>query len=259
MRLVSYVAMAGAVLLAACGQPASTTATSVPAGETDAVWVLCDGVNEQEVVLLRGGPPGATATLTNYDKSTGATVSAPLPVDVGDADGAMGSVYRALTVDGREIGQVRQANPGMFENPASAWTTPVTSVKLGDRDISCRWLPRTRLMGITGKRTVVVHEDADGDLIYTTYDFPTSGALREVELSENARTTTFSVEVRGGAEHVSPEGAEYVFDNNGYRYTVTAKGAVNQIEVRHGDQVVQTEPLLAFVQGTAENANQTPN
>jgi hypothetical protein len=140
----------------------------------------------------------------------------------------------------------------MLENAASAYTPPFSSVRLGEHEISCRWLPRTRLMGFTGRRSIVVHEDADGDLIYTSYDFASAAQARQIELSENARTTSFSLERRDVAESVTPDGA--VFTVRGDVETeiiVTARpNHTGAVEVRrHGPDPVQNEDLIAFVEG----------
>lgn len=66
-------------------------------------------------------------------------------------------------------------------------------------------------MGFTGRRTIVVSEDQDGDLLYRSYDFAAAAQARPIEVSENGRTTTFSLEARGGAETVNGNGATYTF------------------------------------------------
>jgi hypothetical protein len=155
--------------------------------------------------------------------------------------------------NGAEAGHVRQVNAGMLETPAAAYTTPFTSLRLGDRDITCRWMPRTRLMGFTGRRTIVVSEDIDGDLLYHSYDFATAAQAQPIELSENGRTTTFSLEVRDGAEATTPEGTRYDFraDMETDIGVIVDRAGPAHVEVRrHGPEPLQTEDLLAYVVGT---------
>jgi hypothetical protein len=139
----------------------------------------------------------------------------------------------------------------MLETPGAAYTLPFTSVRLGEREISCRWMPRTRVFGFTGRRSFVVHEDQDGDLIYTTYDFPAAAQAQQIELSENGRSTTFSVEVRGGEEQMSPNGVTYRFaGDSGYAYIVTLnRDGTGQLDVTREAAEVQSEPLIAYLQG----------
>jgi hypothetical protein len=126
-------------------------------------------------------------------------------------------------------------------------------VRLGEREISCRWMPRTRLMGFTGRRTIVVSEDQDGDLLYHSYDFASAAAAQSIEVSENGRTSTFSLEARDGQEQVGPNGATYTFQADAETtITVVTENGAGRVEVRrHGPQAVQTEDLVAYVEGTA--------
>jgi hypothetical protein len=182
--------------------------------------------------------------VAQYDKPSGA-LARRTSYGLGAGEGAAGSVYTAVQQNGVDVGHVREVNAGMIENPASAYTPLYTSVRLEERDISCRWMPRTRVLGFTGRRSFIVHEDRDGDL--------DASSARPVELSENGRSTTFSVEVRDGAETVSANGAEYRFNGqNGFSYAVSIDGAgVGRLEVLRSGSIVQSEPLLAFVQGDA--------
>ena len=122
------------------------------------------------------------ARVAQYDKPNGALVQRT-EYQIGGQEGAAGSVYTTLIQNGAEAGAVRQVNPGMLETPGAAFTAPYTSVRLGDRDMACRWMPRTRLMGFTGRRTIVVSEDADGDLLYHSYDFATAAQAQAIGIA----------------------------------------------------------------------------
>jgi hypothetical protein len=245
------IAFAAALALAACGQaepppplPDDSQRTAAPP------WFICDAIDAP--VLLVFERDGTTARVAQYEKPSGAIVQRTEYV-IGEQEGAAGSVYTTLMQNGVEAGAVRQVNAGMLETPASAYTTPFTSVRLGDRDIACRWMPRTRLMGFTGRRTIVVSEDQDGDLLYHSYDFASAAGAQAIELSENGRTTTFSLEARDGEEEVRPSGARYTFQaDSETTITVVAENGRGRVEVRtHGPDPSQSEDLIAYVEGDA--------
>lgn len=236
-----------ACALVACEQseppPLSPDSTQTAAAQP---WFICDAIDAP--VLLVFQREGAVAHVAQYSKPDGAIVQRT-DYQIGAQEGAAGSVYTTLLQNGAEAGHVRQLNPGMLEEPSSAYTPPFTSVRLGDRDISCRWLPRTRVFGFTGRRSVVVHEDRSGDLIYTSYDFVAAAEAQPIELSENARTTTFSLEARNGVENASPGGAQYQFQADAETTITVSVGrdGAGAVEVRrHGPTPLQTEQFVAF-------------
>ena len=245
------IALLAALALAACGQPEAPPPLPEPAeAAAPAPWFISDSTGAP-VVLTFSAPENGVAEVVQYDKPNGALVQRT-SYTLGDGDGAAGSISTPLLQNGAEAGHVRQINSGMLENPASAYTPVYSSVRIGDRDIACRWMPRTRAFGFTGRRSFVIHEDADGDLIYTTYDFATAAEAAAIELSENARTTAFSVEVRNGAETTNADGAVYTFDNDGFRYMVTLRrDQTGTLAVSRNGESVQEEPLIAFIQGDA--------
>lgn len=239
------------LLLASCGQAEppppllETQATVTP------TWFICDAIDAP--VILAFERAGTTVRIAQYEKPSGAIVQRT-EYEIGDQEGAAGSVYTTLLQNGVEAGALRQVNPGMLETPGAAYTTPYTSVRLGAQEISCRWMPRTRLMGFTGRRTIVVHEDADGDLLYTSYDFASAAAAQQIELTDGGHTTTFSLEARDGQEDVRPAGSRYTFQaDSETTITVVTDNGVGRVEVRtHGPNPAQTEDLSAYIEGTAE-------
>lgn len=240
-----------AFLLTACGQATPPPPAEPPQSQQQQAarpWFICDAIDAP--VLLVFEREGETTRVAQYEKPSGAIVQRT-EYQIGGQEGAAGSVYTTLLQNGAEAGAIRQINPGMLETPAAAYTTPFTSVRLGAREISCRWLPRTRLMGFTGRRTIVVHEDADGDLLYTSYDFASAAAAQPIELSENGRTTTFSLEARDGREETGPSGARYTFQADAETsITVVTENGEGRVEVRqHGPEPRQSEDLVAFVEG----------
>jgi hypothetical protein len=236
--------------LAACGRTEEPPSSTEPA-IVNPTWFICDAIDAPLLYLAERD--GENVRIAEYDKPSGAIIER-MQFTLGDAEGAAGSVHQPLLRDGAEVGVIRQLNPGMLEAPGSAYTAPIRSVRLNNVDASCRWLPRTRAFAFTGRRSIVVHEDADGDLIYTTYDFAAAATATPIDLSENGRTTAFSVEVRGGEESLGPEGASYVFANQGFRYAlrIGRDGAGTLGVYRDGEEnPVQTEPLIAAHLGDA--------
>ncbi|MEJ0061425.1 MAG: hypothetical protein WDM79_18515 [Terricaulis sp.] len=141
---------------------------------------------------------------------------------------------------------MRELNSGMLETPAAAYTAPFTSLTLGQRTMSCRWLARTRLLAFTDRRSLAITEDEDGDLIYTTFNFADAATAQPIDLSDGGRSTTFSLEVRGGEEMVTPAGAQYRFENGEYAYVVAAPAPGGaRLEMLRSGRSIQTEPLIA--------------
>ncbi len=245
--------LAALVFVAACGRPEEPPPLPETTQAVQTPWFICDGIDAPTLLLFHRDDE--TVRVAEYDKPNGALLDR-YEYTLSEPEGAAGSVIYALQRDGADAGYARHVNPGMLEAPASAYTTPFTSVQLDEHTLSCRWLPRTRVLGFTGRRSFVVHEDADGDLIYTTYDFASAAQAQRIELSENGRTTTFSAEVRGGDEMMSPNGVSYRFAaDDGIAYVLTLnRDGTGQLDVMRNGESVQSEPLTAYVQGSAEAA-----
>lgn len=249
MRTVLFAA--SAALLCACGQaepPPAPVAT--PEQATPATWFICDAIDAP--VLLVFEREGSTARVAQYGKPNGEIVRRT-EYQIGAEEGAAGSIYTSPTQNGVEAGAIRQINTGVLETPGAAYTPVYSSVRIGDREISCRWMPRTRLMGFTGRRTIVVSEDGDGDLLYHSYDFASAAEAQPIDLSENGRTTTFSLEVRDGVETLAPEATRYQFqaDVETDISVIVDRAGAGRVEVRrHGPAAAQTEDLIAYVVGS---------
>ncbi|MBC7769261.1 MAG: hypothetical protein H7124_10785 [Phycisphaerales bacterium] len=242
-----------ALALAACGQqqeppppPSDDVTIRVPPP-----WFICDAINAPAIFVFNR--TGETVQVAEYEKPTGAILSRNGYV-VGPEEGAAGNVFMDIYRDEGTGGEIRRSNPDVLETPGSAYTTVFTSVELDRRNINCRWMPRTRVLGFTGRRSFVVHEDASGDLIYTAYNFVDAANARPIELSENGRTTTpFSVEVRDGAEAQTAEGVTYTFETQGFRYVVALnRDGTGTLDVSSNGVAMQTEDLLGYQQGTAQ-------
>ncbi|MGE3142640.1 MAG: hypothetical protein AB7L65_04920 [Hyphomonadaceae bacterium] len=245
-------AAALALALAACGQTAPTAAPAAPPptpraaapGAAPALWFLCDGVDAPAIFAVSQPDAQKQVIIREYDKRAAAQMR-EARYRVGDADPGAGNVYYPLTGE-NGTGYLRALNPDVLDDPSAAYTTPFIEIKLGERVVSCRWLERTRLEGFSTHRTFVVSEDADGDLIYRTYDFADAGRAAPVALGGAQRTSVFSREVRGGAEDTGPEGARFSFSDKGYFYEIRLpEGGGAVATVTHAGAMVQNEPLIA--------------
>lgn len=248
----TILALAALTALAACGQQEAAAPPPVEevVRRVPAPWFICDAINAPAVFVFNRD--GANVQVAEYDKPNGAVVQR-IGYNVGTEEGAAGSVITELYRDMGVDGAVRQINPGMLENPGSAYTLPFASINMDSRDINCRWMPRTRVLGVTGRRTIVVYEDQSGDLIYNSYDYAQAANTRPVELSENGRSTTpFSAEVRDGAETTDATGTAYSFETQGIRYVVTVRrDGTGQLDAYQNEALLQTEPFIAYVEGQA--------
>jgi hypothetical protein len=247
VRLFVFAAM---LALAACGQPESPPPLPVPAQNVVAPpWFICDATDAP--VLLVFERNGSKARVTQYDKPNGALIQRT-EYQIGAEEGAAGSIYTALLQNGAEAGAIRRINPEVLETPGAAYTPVYSSVRLGEQDISCRWVPRTRLMGFTGRRTIVVSEDGDGDLIYHSYDFAATAQAQQIEIAENGRTTTFSLEARDGVENMDADGSRFQFQTDVETEIIVVSGRDGRGRVdvrRHGPEPLQSEDLIAYVLG----------
>lgn len=247
-RRFSWVAPAFALAIAACGQTPAAAPAPAPVAEASGphIWFICDGIDAPVVFVATERDAQGKITLTQYDKPNGSKAW-ERSYALGEADPGAGQIYYALKDDaGADAGNVHAINDGVLEDPTAAYTTPITSVTLGEQRVSCRWLERTRVLGFTGRRSVVVSEDADGDLIYRSFNFDAPDGARAIELGGAQRTTRFSTEARGGTEETGPAGAIFRFEKDGYRYVVgVPETGEATVAVFEGEQVRQTEHMLA--------------
>jgi hypothetical protein len=249
-----------AFALAACNaQPSASSAQPSAAANAAAAsaadagapavapWFICDGVDTPAIFEVEQA--GSVVRIAEYSKPSGALANRS-EYDEGEGDSAMSHTHYPLLREGRDAGYIAETSSGPLD-PGIAYTPVITEMQLGDRNISCRWMPRTRLLGFTGRRSFVIYEGDSGDLIYTTYNFADAAKQHSIDLSTYAQTTNFSLEVRSGAEHITPDHTEYRFTNNGYTYLITAnKNQTGTLAVLHGGQQVQSEPITAFQAGS---------
>lgn len=245
--LARFCLLAPLLTLAACGEPAAPPPPLPDTLAAPAPWFICDAINMPAVLVFER--TGLGVEVAHYDKPNGALVERSL-YQLGAEEGTAGSVMITLLQNATEAGAIRRINSGMLETPTSAYTTPFVSVRLGEAEAQCRWMPRTRVFGFTGKRAIVLHEDGDGDLIYTAYDFGDAAQARAVALSDNAQTTTFSIEVRGGEETVSPDGESYRFSAGPITYSISIeRNGEGALQVTGAPSPLAAEPFIALQRG----------
>lgn len=252
---------AASLVLSACEERGATTAESAAQAQTapertGAVPIhaesnarfICDDLSGPTILVGNARSNGDPVRITHYSK-----IGAPPFAEtftIGQQDGAAGSVYSPLLRGGAPAGHVRTLNAEMLTDPNDAYTAPVTEVRIDDQSYDCRWLARTRFFGFDERRSFLVTQDSDGDLIYQTFDFAGAANARRIEFDGAQRSTTFSVEARGGEERSDAHGVFFAFARNGWRYEIRAPnaGAASVAVLRNGARV-QSETLSAYVTG----------
>jgi hypothetical protein len=173
------------------------------------------------------------------------STEAPSVFQLGQADPGAGQIYWSLSnADGREVGQIHAFNPGMIDNPKDATIPTVTWLRINGAQWDCRWLQRTRLLGFSRRRALIVTEAPDGGLEYRTFDIKDAARLQRVQAAGVEQSTNASLDIQGGQER----GGRFVFRNGAYTYAITAAPAA-VITVRKAGKTVATEPLVAWTVG----------
>lgn len=246
-----FAAPALAAALVSCGQtpqtPAATTAAQHLAVATPvtSTWFICDGVDVPTLFVASEPDVGAAFTLSEYSKGSGAKIR-DLALTRGDPNPGAGNVTTPLLNNGAPAGALRALDAGMLPDPASAYTPAIVSLDLGGRTVSCRWIARTRLEGFTARRSLVVFEDENGDLTLQTFDFTDAGHARSVAIDGAQRSSTPTLNLRGGAEETGPDGAVFRFTEGDRRYVVTIpENGAPIFQIDRGADGSTREPVIA--------------
>lgn len=212
-------------------------------------WFLCDATNAPWVLVVERDATADQARLTWVNKAGGPARSEEL--GLGRADPGAGQVYYALSRDGREVGAVHAINPGMLAEPERAWVAPFTSVRIDSLDLQCRWLPGMRVLGVDERRSVLVTQDATGQLTYESFDFqrPTP----PVDVVGAGSTNTPSQRVSSGTEEKTAGATTFTFRNGEYSDVVHVSADAS-LEVQHQGQSVQRTGLRAWTLALPESA-----
>ncbi|KQN25541.1 hypothetical protein ASE86_04770 [Sphingomonas sp. Leaf33] len=208
-------APAGTPLTLAPPSPRADRAAAFVAGKDGwtPILYLCDGVDGSQVAAV-----SATTLRTFAKPGMSATMRT---IALGAEDAGAGSIWRDMTRGGETVGAVRSINPGML-GMAEATTLPtLSSVRLGDRETRCRWLPRARLLIVAPRRSAIVTREADGSYTYRSFDYARPGPVSEG--GEAGTSSTPTVDVRGGRLIAAPAGQEiYEFSAAPWVYRVAA-------------------------------------
>jgi hypothetical protein len=207
---------------------------------TGRIWFICSSMDYDDV-----------AVITLPDRRRRINIINPLLKGnpayfrLGEPDPGAGQIYWPISdEDGKQIGALHAFNPGALDDQKAATTATFTSILLPGPggQWNCRWLERTRLMGFSARRTVIITQGADGGLEYRTYDFKDAGKLKRIELDGAQQTTTASLDIRGGRK--SARG--FQFQHGGFTYEVTADPKGAAIAVRNNGKTALREPLIAW-------------
>ena len=207
-------------------------------------WFVCDGIDAPVVILAGSRDSDGMATFTTLSKR--GVRPAIRRFTVGRADPGAGQIYYSLGTGGREVGNVHAVDPGMVPPPGRATTPLVTGVSIGGQNVQCRWRADTVANGVTARRGIAITRE-HGALVYRSFDFARPSA--QVNPDGVQRTSRPSLELRGGAARIDPDGRrEWRFDNRGFAYVVSAEADASDamLVVRRGGRIVQREPLLGL-------------
>jgi hypothetical protein len=243
-RCVPLLVVATGLVLAGCereepAKPPPAKAPAVVAAQPPAPWFICDGLNAPTLLVVSRRDAQGQATVLTLDK---ADLHPPLArlyriaPPQADANGATLAISR----EGAAAGHIRLASVERLPRPGEATTAPVVEVKLDDGPaLSCRWLLRTRLFGVTAGRSILVTDEEDGPLL-RTFDFkaPTGGRV----LPDGAQRSSLpTVRIPAGRK----SGDTYVFANEGYGYTVSPDG----VSITEDGRPTTAEPFIALQRG----------
>lgn len=170
-----------------------------------------------------------------------------MAVRIGAGDPGMGQVWYPLTDPaGREVGAIHTVNPAMVDPGA---TTPsVVGVRLNNNERRCRFLPQTRVLGVTAKRSIQITAGSGG-YVYRSYN---DGAdLPEVPQQWGGVDTRASLTMDGGRLiDRSNQRRVYQFERAGYVYRVTVsldpQRAGGGVQVLRDGQSLLVEPFTAY-------------
>ncbi len=233
-------------------EPYVTSRTYLLTGDAPRqAWLLCDGLDQPEIAVASLPDPSGQVTISIFSKAQPPAPPRAEVFHLGEPSPGAGQIYWPLTDSkGREAGNFHAFNPGALDSPADAFTPTFTSMAIGQTQAGCRWLARTRFMGFSARRSYLVTQAADGSLEYQTFDFKDAAGAKPVQPDGAQRSTSPTLDIKGGRETATPTGRLFVFESRGYRYTIDA-GDPGQtphagvIVVQAGKQIF-AEPMAAY-------------
>lgn len=245
IRFALSAALAGLSAAAAmAASPSEDAATRINAAPARDGWFVCDAIDGP--YALFAGRPGTdkVSVMTLLDRRTGRFDTQRYTV--GDGDPGAGQIYWPLSQGGKEVGHVHGVNPGMIDDNG-ATVPPITGVKLGDRDLDCRFLSHTRFIGVDSRRSVVVTETPQG-LVYQAFSFRKRGAVTQPDGVQRSNKPT--LRLIGGSETTTGAGSPggFRFANASYVYSIQLPrgGEAASLTVTRGAKLVQSEKFVGF-------------
>ena len=230
--LVGAMSLASLIAVAGCGQGEKGAAEKAAPVDLAAVldpktgtgpWFICDATNAPAVVVV--GRPGAAGDLTLVVRDKASEKSAVSHLTLGASKDEGGAKSWALSRDGAEIGSVRSMAATALTDGAAVTMPPISEMTIDDKTFACRWLPHTRLIGVTTRRTAFV-TDETGTPTYRVYEF-----------KDMATASKPSLEVGGGTQVADV----FRFTNGDMNYAVGDGG----ITTMQSGRVVSGEPFAA--------------
>lgn len=212
--LLAAAAMAGAAL------PRTNGAVSWQRREAawERAWFICDGIDRPAIHVVGAPEAGSRLTVWSYAKAGFRTTRTRYVF--GRDDPGMSQLNTPLyaSADSTALaGSFTSFVPAVLPDPASATTGTFTSLRLDAQATRCRWLPNTRIMLFTPKRSVVVTREG-GRYVYRSFDY---GSRLRVEAT--GWSTTPSLILKGGRSLRPAAGASaYTFANGTTVYRVSA-------------------------------------
>jgi len=232
-----------ASLLAAPGAAAPRDSASIRINATPVRdgWFICDAVSGPYALFAGKPDEKGVAVITLLDRRSGKFDTQGY--QVGRADPGAGQVHWSLSRNGKPVGEVHGVNPGMIDD-ADAGLPPIVDVRLDDKALACRWLPRARFLGVDSRRSVVVTETPQG-LVYQSFDFARRGAMTRSEGIQQSNIPT--LRLLGGTELVGDRSG-FRFANAGRVYFVQRPRSdeAATLVVTSAGRLAHSEKLVGF-------------
>ncbi len=210
---------------------------------------ICDGIDVPRIAVARLS--GDAISIAVFDKTTHSFIENALATREEGGD-TKGFLDWDLTLNGKPYGYYDQKGDPRSD-PQRAFTAKVLTFKLNadydantaQGELTCRWSPRTRLLGFTQNQTVQVTEDMAGHFKLRLFDFNPAPQLEAPAPDETSTQPRLMIT----AGQLVQTGATQAYGFSGkVAYRVEVTGAKARLVTVRGDKTT-TEDLLAFQTG----------
>jgi len=242
MMLLAVAAMAAAALPRTNG----TSSWQRHGAAWERAWFICDGIDRPAIHVVGAPEAGSWLTVSRYAKAGLRTTRTRYVY--GRDDPGMSQLNTPLYAGAAGTvlaGSFTSFVPAVLPDPASATTGTFTSLSVGAEATQCRWLPNTRVMLFTPKRSVVVTREG-GRYVYRSFDY---GSRLRVEAT--GWSTAPSLMLKGGRSLRPAAGAGvYAFANGTtvYRVSVSndSRGPGATLTVTRRGRTLLTETATGY-------------